>query len=183
MYTDMTVDKGSEQLPNLKDCLATWAESCSNQNEAWGAALWAGLAGPQGRKHSASRGNGISPERQTQLFFPSLEARCWPLSLPFCSCFIYFPLWRLVFLLYRGCGTVTLCGLSIQAPRINSRVHLSSYNNQGRTENRLIWSQGSPCSPCSCCEGSRFPTFVVLSAGAVENDSTKGIQVSRQMNA
>lgn len=80
---------------------------------------------------SASRGNGISPERQTQLFFPSLEARCWPLSLPFCSCFIYFPLWRLVFLLYRGCGTVTLCGLSIQAPRINSRVHLSSYNNQG----------------------------------------------------
>lgn len=52
MYTDMTVDKGSEQLPNLKDCLAIWTESCSNQNEAWAGALWACLAEPQGRKHA-----------------------------------------------------------------------------------------------------------------------------------
>lgn len=182
MYTYMTVDKGSEELPNLKDCLAIWTESCSNQNEAWGERSGPVWQRPGQEACAASRGSGISPERQTQLFFPSLEARCWPLSLPFCRGFIYFPLWRLVFLLSRGCGTVTLCGLSIHAPRINSRVHLSSYNNQGRTENRLIWSQGSPCSPCSCCEGSRFPTFVVLSAGAVEKDSTKGIQVSRRMN-
>lgn len=100
------------------------------------------------------------------LLFSHLEARCWPLSLPFCSCFIHFSLWRLVFLVYQGCATVTVCGLFIQTPWINSRVPLSSDDILARTENRSLWARGPPAvgaaavrvvcphGYCVLCQGS-----------------------------